>query len=1026
MPGGRSPGVKTAKNTLVEEKNSFHTGSVVARLNKDRVVALGTRGYLEKCVTKSERSRLRMTGRRKKETEFTIGEWNVRTLYQVGKYQLLKNEMERFRYDVVGLCEVRWTGSGEMDGGRMIWSGGQTHQYGVGLLLSKRAVGALMGYNPINDRLLQARFDGYPRKITIIVAYAPTSDCDTEVIEKFYGQLQEAIRSIDKEDMKFIIGDWNAKIGKENSGYEDVMGTNGIGERNDRGERLLDFLKQNELYVTNTKFQGVEKRKWTWKSPEGSTRNMIDLILVEKKYKHMITQCRSFPSADIESDHQLVLCNIRMKMTLKRRKTTTGLTKHYDRSKLVGESDVIRKRVEESTPIDSNVDIDERTNKITMILREAAAGMEMEKRPRKPWISCETLMLIEERRETKKTAGIDPEKRKQYKDLCKAIKKSARSDKRNWIEQQCQAVEKSIGMGRTREAFRIIRDLKGEYRQVARAIKDKTGKVLNDEKQISQRWAEYIKELYTDVNIYGKDVLNGLKKRDGRPREDDVDDGITKSEVEAAIKKLKNNKSCGTDDIPAELIKAGGPRVIEEVWIICKEIWETGKWPKEWCKSVLIALPKKGDPLDCRNYRTIALISHLCKIMLNILQERLRGAMDENLSEEQGGFRKNRSTIQQILTLRLIAEEMQSKSKNLYHCFIDFKKAFDSVWHEGLWWSLASMGVSEKIIRAARSLYEMSEMTVKTGKGFSEWVKATIGSRQGDQMSPLLFLAILEKIMEKMEIQEEGGVKIQGIIIKDLRFADDVDLLSEREDHLQNQLTEVYRTGEAFGMHINKEKTKVMVMGKTDRACIHIEGENLECVDQFVYLGSLISRDNDCSKEIRRRIGIAGSALASLRKTWKSKNIDIKTKMRILDACVMSTLTYACESWTLKAEDRRKLNAFEMNCYRRLMGISWREKVTNEDIRTALKRKKTIVERVQERKLQLFGHICRMKDDRLIKTVMFGRAEGKRKRGRQRRRWLDDIKDWTGMDIQQAAHMAQDRRGIWARNKNDTSGFNGP
>jgi hypothetical protein len=104
--------------------------------------------------------------------------------------------------------------------------------------------------------------------------------------------------------------------------------------------------------------------------------------------------------------------------------------------------------------------------------------------------------------------------------------------------------------------------------------------------------------------------------------------------------------------------------------------------------------------------------------MLNILQERLRSVLEENLSEEQGGFRKDRSTIQQILTLRLIAEEMQNRSRNVYNCFIDFQKAFDSVWHEGLWRLLASMGVSVKIVRVIKSLYEMSEMAVKT-----EWIE---------------------------------------------------------------------------------------------------------------------------------------------------------------------------------------------------------------------------------------------------------------------------------------------------------------
>ena len=147
-------------------------------------------------------------------------------------------------------------------------------------------------------------------------------------------------------------------------------------------------------------------------------------------------------------------------------------------------------------------------------------------------------------------------------------------------------------------------------------------------------------------------------------------------------------------------------------------------------------------------------------------------------------------------------------------------------------------------------------MAVRTKGGLSKWVRATLGSRQGDPLSPLMFLALLEKIMEKMECDDVGGIDVQGRRIKDLRFADDIDLLTETED-LQKLTTELYESGKSYGLTINKEKTKVMVMGKDARADIRIAGQNIEVVDQFVYLGSLITRDNNCSLEVKRRICIA-------------------------------------------------------------------------------------------------------------------------------------------------------------------------
>ena len=103
---------------------------------------------------------------------------------------------------------------------------------------------------------------------------------------------------------------------------------------------------------------------------------------------------------------------------------------------------------------------------------------------------------------------------------------------------------------------------------------------------------------------------------------------------------MKNNNSTGPDGVPAELIKAGGNQVIEEVHKICEDIGNTGRWPQDWCKSTLIMFPKKGNKMECANYRSIGLIPHICKIMLNIVQERMSGALEEHMSEDKEDFER--------------------------------------------------------------------------------------------------------------------------------------------------------------------------------------------------------------------------------------------------------------------------------------------------------------------------------------------------------------------------------------------------
>ncbi|XP_030850001.1 uncharacterized protein LOC105446659 [Strongylocentrotus purpuratus] len=152
---------------------------------------------------------------------------------------------------------------------------------------------------------------------------------------------------------------------------------------------------------------------------------------------------------------------------------------------------------------------------------------------------------------------------------------------------------------------------------------------------------------------------------------------IVEVEVEAAVKSLKKGKSAGVDNISSELVQAGGEAMIDMLLIICNKIWQTGEWPSPWTQSLIITLPKKGNLQLCQNYRTISLISHPIKVMLRILINILKPQAEEIIKEEQAGFRAGRITTEQILNLRILCEKYLQHQQNLYHVFVDFKKAFD-------------------------------------------------------------------------------------------------------------------------------------------------------------------------------------------------------------------------------------------------------------------------------------------------------------------------------------------------------------
>jgi len=276
-------------------------------------------------------------------------------------------------------------------------------------------------------------------------------------------------------------------------------------------------------------------------------------------------------------------------------------------------------------------------------------------------------------------------------------------------------------------------------------------------------------------------------------------------------------------------------------------------------------IPKKGDLSHCSNYRTISLINHTGKVFLVVLLNRLKNQLDPYLSEEQAGFRKDRSTIHQILTLRLLAEKAKRQGKKIYNCFIDFQKAFDTIKHKVIWATLKSYGVETKMVTLLKNIYENVQSAVWIGKENGEWFRTDVGTRQGDPLSPLLFIAYLDRVIDQVR-QNICGVNIGGISINNLRFADDIDLIDEEISSLGSQIELTKNAAEQAGLLLNTNKTKIMVFGERsidDR--IQVAGETIDNMKKLEYLGSFLTWDNNCSEEIKRRIGKATGAMASLK-----------------------------------------------------------------------------------------------------------------------------------------------------------------
>ncbi|KAL0852028.1 hypothetical protein ABMA28_000290 [Loxostege sticticalis] len=313
-----------------------------------------------------------------------VAHWNVRGLLEQGKLSIVEREMERHQVAILGLSEthLRQSGHYETTEGNTIYCSGNGEQSsnGVAVIIHKKYNNCVLGYKPINDRIMTIKINCKPIVINIVQVYAPTAqslECD---IDSFYEVLEDTINGLPRREMLIVQGDWNAKIG--DSRYDDhirnVVGRYGLGIRNERGERFLEFCIGNRLTVTNTCFKNHPRRLYTWKSPGDRYRNQIDFITIDQRWRSSVINSKTFPGADCNSDHKLVVATIRIrfKHPKKREKGPLRLRKI--------ESEIFKNITEKAfleTPQEQQADIEHQWQNLKVEMLKAVEAIARQRKP---------------------------------------------------------------------------------------------------------------------------------------------------------------------------------------------------------------------------------------------------------------------------------------------------------------------------------------------------------------------------------------------------------------------------------------------------------------------------------------------------------------------------------------------------------------------------------------------------------------------------------------------------------------------
>ena len=365
------------------------------------------------------------------------------------------------------------------------------------------------------------------------------------------------------------------------------------------------------------------------------------------------------------------------------------------------------------------------------------------------WITEEILDKMEERRMWKRNE-------EKCRSLSKTVKKMCRKAKNDYYNKICNEIE-SLDRTHNPKMYQEVKQLRPRKLQSVEGVKNKNGKVLFEEKDILERWVEYIGQLYsddrpdicTDTNI----IYNTVN--------------ISEMEVREIISKLPKGKSTGIDEIPAEFLQSMGIKGIEMMTWIINKCYNTGFQPEDLLKSIFIQLPKVKNTKECAEHRTISLISHAAKILLHIIKRRITPLAEKNMSENQLGFREGRGTRDAICQTRILAERMISKNKKIFACFIDYKKAFDKVYHSKLMQVLRKYDVPSEEIRLILHLYWSQTAQIRGRSEYSQSFMIEKGVRQGCVVSPVFFNMYSEELINEA-LQNEAGLVVNGRAINNI------------------------------------------------------------------------------------------------------------------------------------------------------------------------------------------------------------------------------------------------------------------
>lgn len=892
-----------------------------------------------------------------------LGSFNVRGITSATKQEQLIKDFESYKLDILCVQETKIKNGGDWistHGHRMVLFDTQCRHYGNGFVIRKSLVPSLQKSWKISDRLCAIQIglninnsesQGKVTSLTIINAYAPTSALtknNPNEADKFYYELQKLLKTIGNNTFIIIAGDFNAKVGQKKEG-ESCIGTFSRGYRNENGDCLVDFCENNKLFITNSAFNKAARHITTWvgtrKDKNGNTvhiYNQIDYIICKQSRKHLITNSQSYGGTTVTSDHKLVKTSFKLtpyNIWKPSKKNKNTLTTKRDRSQLIQDEAVKNKYQEQLHGLlkqnDQNETVTKQWEHIQNSINVAVEDNIEEIAPMKPYQpwdkEIEQLSALQKNLRLKiqncKNEKETEKLKKERNSILHKIRNKTIELSNSYLDKLAEDIDKSTSDGG------MFKAVKNFYRKKYDnpKVEDKDGKHIINPDDMHRIVTDHFKTKFRSDNI------SDIQPFSGQPRP--LSSPITKNEVRTSINRLNNGKSPGEDGIYNEYLKFAPEILDEQVANILNRIFETHE-SIGINKGIMITIPKPGKPKGPpQNLRPITLLNSIRKVLSTIALNRIRPNVEEYVSLSQSGFRPNRSTSDVVWAHRWItAKVLCSHDLQINITGLDMSAAFDTIDRNKLLEILENL-VADDELRIIRYLLSETTINIKiNGNETDRPFNSNIGTPQGDSLSPVLFIIYLEHALK--EVRGHTQTKEIMDIPTEIIYADDIDFIGENHA----DVGKIERILQNYNLKVNVDKTEFTTIRK-----------DVDDWKTSKKVGSLLGSKED----IEHRKHLSNLALNKLTSIWnRADKIKQKTRIKIYNSLVKSILLYNCGTWGLTKTEENKLDAFHRKQLRRVLGIHYPTKISNESLYKRCKETPLSIQ-ILEARWKLFGHILR-------------------------------------------------------------------